>query len=67
MTLDINPEWVTFNFYSDAAGHPSQLQAQSFTRRCNGQLTVTSPPFGKHATSSKCFCPAAGPARAGRN
>ena len=25
MTLDINPEWVTFNFYSHAAGHPSEL------------------------------------------
>ena len=24
MTLDINPEWVTFNFYSHAAGHPSR-------------------------------------------
>jgi hypothetical protein len=23
MTLDINPEWVTFNFYSHEAGHPS--------------------------------------------
>ena len=25
MTLDINPEWVTFNFYSHAAGHPAEL------------------------------------------
>ena len=25
MTLDINPEWVTFNFYSHGAGHPSEL------------------------------------------
>lgn len=25
MTLDINPEWVTFNFYSHAAGHPAQV------------------------------------------
>jgi len=25
MTLDINPEWVTFNFYSHRAGQPSQL------------------------------------------
>jgi len=25
MTLDINPEWVTFNFYSHAPGRPAQL------------------------------------------
>jgi hypothetical protein len=25
MTLDINPEWVTFNFYSRTAGQPTQL------------------------------------------
>ena len=25
MTLDINPEWVTFNFYSHAAGQPTDL------------------------------------------
>jgi hypothetical protein len=25
MTLDINPEWVTFNFYSHAAGHPAEV------------------------------------------
>jgi hypothetical protein len=25
MTLDINPEWVTFNFYSHAPGHPAEL------------------------------------------
>jgi hypothetical protein len=25
MTLDINPEWVTFNFYSYAAGHPDDV------------------------------------------
>jgi Phosphodiester glycosidase len=25
MTLDINPEWVTFNFYSHVAGHPREV------------------------------------------
>jgi hypothetical protein len=25
MTLDINPEWVTFNFYSHPAGPPTQV------------------------------------------
>jgi hypothetical protein len=25
MTLDINPEWVTFNFYSHAPGHASEV------------------------------------------
>jgi hypothetical protein len=25
MTLDINPEWVTFNLYSHPAGHPTQV------------------------------------------
>ena len=25
MTLDINPEWVTFNFYSHAPGQPAQV------------------------------------------
>ena len=25
MTLDINPEWVTFNFYSQVAGHPADV------------------------------------------
>ena len=25
MTLDINPEWVTFNFYSHVAGHPWEV------------------------------------------
>jgi hypothetical protein len=25
MTLDINPEWVTFNFYSHAPGRPAQV------------------------------------------
>lgn len=25
MTLDINPEWVTFNFYSHAPGHPTDV------------------------------------------
>ena len=25
MTLDINPEWVTFNFYARAAGQPSEV------------------------------------------
>ena len=25
MTLDINPEWVTFNFYVHAAGQPAEI------------------------------------------
>jgi hypothetical protein len=25
MTLDINPEWVTFNFYQHQQGDPSQV------------------------------------------
>jgi hypothetical protein len=25
MTLDINPEWVTFNFYSHVPGHPGEV------------------------------------------
>jgi hypothetical protein len=28
MTLDINPEWVTFNFYSHVPGHPSEVVGQ---------------------------------------
>ena len=47
MTLDINPEWVTFNFYSHPAGRPPRSRAPSSTPRCSGPPTATSRRSGR--------------------
>lgn len=44
MTLDINPEWVTFNFYSHAPGHPSQVTGTKLYPQMQRSATRYLPP-----------------------
>ena len=58
MTLDINPEWVTFNFYSHAAGDPSGTYGRKALSR-DATISRALPPAGVGGalTFSRCFLP----------
>jgi hypothetical protein len=61
MTLDINPEWVTFNFYSHAPGRPAQLTGAKLYPEMQRPADRYLPPVWEARDFFEVLLPGAGP------
>ncbi len=61
MTLDINPEWVTFNFYSHVAGQPADVGGTKLYREMEHSADRYLPPIWEARDFLKVLSPG-GPA-----